>query len=227
MGMYACKVNTRLSCLVQYAVSHGGIFHVTRIKCFKSTRRTLTSIVSSDTIVVTSLKFVLWDQQKWFDQIGLTKQARQPLSFVLKKNNKTLSRLSLTVHANYFAIFISLATENAKLAKESSQNRHLCSGCKMPITDRYLLEALGMYWHEGCLKCNCCECKLGDIGSTLYNKANLILCKRDYLRSVKIALLLSIFDDLLVVPEGVVFILLKRDLMFSFETVWRTNHRQS
>lgn len=89
----------------------------------------------------------------------------------------------------------------------------------MPITDRYLLEALGMYWHEGCLKCNCCECKLGDIGSTLYNKANLILCKRDYLRSVKIALLLSIFDDLLVVPEGVVFILLKRDLMFSFETV--------
>ena len=77
-----------------------------------------------------------------------------------------------------------LATENKNLVK-TEQNAHLCSGCKMPITDRYLLEALGLYWHEGCLKCNCCECKLGDIGSTLYNKANLILCKRDYLRSVK------------------------------------------
>lgn len=74
-----------------------------------------------------------------------------------------------------------MATENKSLVK-TEQNAHLCSGCKMPITDRYLLEALGLYWHEGCLKCNCCECKLGDIGSTLYNKANLILCKRDYLR---------------------------------------------
>ncbi|XP_020618877.1 LIM domain only protein 3-like [Orbicella faveolata] len=74
-----------------------------------------------------------------------------------------------------------MAAENVELTKQS-QTRHLCSGCKMPINDRYLLEALGLYWHEGCLKCNCCECKLGDIGSTLYNKANLILCKRDYLR---------------------------------------------
>lgn len=40
-------------------LSHGGIFRVTRIKCFKSTRRTLTPIVSSDTIVVTSLNFFL------------------------------------------------------------------------------------------------------------------------------------------------------------------------
>lgn len=82
------------------------------------------------------------------------------------------------------SLHLYLATENKSLVK-TEQNAHLCSGCKMPITDRYLLEALGLYWHEGCLKCNCCECKLGDIGSTLYNKANLILCKRDYLRSVK------------------------------------------
>ena len=82
------------------------------------------------------------------------------------------------------SLHLYLATEDKSLVK-TEQNSHLCSGCKMPITDRYLLEALGLYWHEGCLKCNCCECKLGDIGSTLYNKANLILCKRDYLRSVK------------------------------------------
>ena len=98
---------------------------------------------------------------------------------------------------NLLSLFIPLAAEkNVALTKES-QTRHLCSGCKMPITDRYLLEALGLYWHEGCLKCNCCECKLGDIGSTLYSKANLILCKRDYLRSVFRVLLVEIFVDCL------------------------------
>ena len=90
----------------------------------------------------------------------------------------------MIIFVKFCSLHLYLATENKSLVK-TEQNAHLCSGCKMPITDRYLLEALGLYWHEGCLKCNCCECKLGDIGSTLYNKANLILCKRDYLRSVK------------------------------------------
>lgn len=47
---------------------------------------------------------------------------------------------------------------------------------------RYLLKALDLYWHEDCLKCGCCECRLGEVGSSLYTRANLILCKRDYLR---------------------------------------------
>jgi hypothetical protein len=47
-----------------------------------------------------------------------------------------------------------------------------------------MLQALDMFWHEDCLKCGCCDCRLGEVGSTLYTKANLILCKRDYLRSV-------------------------------------------
>nr|CAD7409728.1 unnamed protein product [Timema cristinae] len=42
--------------------------------------------------------------------------------------------------------------------------------------------ALDLFWHEDCLKCGCCDCRLGEVGSTLYTKANLILCKRDYLR---------------------------------------------
>ncbi|XP_044749394.1 LIM domain only protein 3-like isoform X1 [Coccinella septempunctata] len=57
-----------------------------------------------------------------------------------------------------------------------------CAGCCKPITERYLLKALDLYWHEDCLKCGCCDCRLGEVGSTLYTKANLILCKRDYLR---------------------------------------------
>ena len=45
-----------------------------------------------------------------------------------------------------------------------------------------LVLALDQMWHEDCLKCACCDCRLGETGSTLYLKANLILCKRDYLR---------------------------------------------
>ncbi|XP_070552361.1 LIM domain only protein 3-like isoform X2 [Ptychodera flava] len=57
-----------------------------------------------------------------------------------------------------------------------------CAGCKKKIKDRYLLKALDQFWHEDCLKCACCDCRLGEVGSTLYIKANLMLCKRDYLR---------------------------------------------
>uniref|UniRef100_A0A182W8B4 LIM zinc-binding domain-containing protein n=1 Tax=Anopheles minimus TaxID=112268 RepID=A0A182W8B4_9DIPT len=57
-----------------------------------------------------------------------------------------------------------------------------CAGCGKRITERFLLKALDIFWHEDCLKCGCCDCRLGEVGSTLYTKANLILCKRDYLR---------------------------------------------
>ncbi|KAI2799237.1 hypothetical protein RDWZM_006791 [Blomia tropicalis] len=57
-----------------------------------------------------------------------------------------------------------------------------CCSCQKPIRERYLLKALDQYWHEDCLKCSCCEVRLGEVGSTLFSKANLILCKRDYLR---------------------------------------------
>lgn len=57
-----------------------------------------------------------------------------------------------------------------------------CAGCGKRITERFLLKALDLFWHEDCLKCGCCDCRLGEVGSTLYTKANLLLCKRDYLR---------------------------------------------
>uniref|UniRef100_T1IUK2 LIM zinc-binding domain-containing protein n=1 Tax=Strigamia maritima TaxID=126957 RepID=T1IUK2_STRMM len=61
-------------------------------------------------------------------------------------------------------------------------SQHECAGCKKRIGDRYMLKALDLFWHEDCLKCACCDCRLGEVGSTLFTKANLILCKRDYLR---------------------------------------------
>ncbi|XP_046639443.1 LIM/homeobox protein Lhx3-like [Daphnia pulicaria] len=66
--------------------------------------------------------------------------------------------------------------------QSNHQPPFLCSGCATPIVDQYLLKALDCFWHEDCLKCGCCDCRLGEVGSTLYTKANLILCKRDYLR---------------------------------------------
>lgn len=60
--------------------------------------------------------------------------------------------------------------------------RPFCAGCNKVIDDRFLLKAIDRVWHEDCLKCACCDCRLGEVGATLYTKANLILCKRDYLR---------------------------------------------
>ncbi|XP_035919433.1 LIM/homeobox protein Lhx9 [Anopheles stephensi] len=62
------------------------------------------------------------------------------------------------------------------------QQQQLCAGCGKHIQDRFLLRALDLLWHEDCLKCGCCDCRLGEVGSTLYTKGNLMLCKRDYLR---------------------------------------------
>ncbi|ELK11976.1 LIM domain only protein 3 [Pteropus alecto] len=72
-----------------------------------------------------------------------------------------------------------------------------CAGCNRKIKDRYLLKALDKYWHEDCLKCACCDCRLGEVGSTLYTKANLILCRRDYLRTASSDSLLTNYDHLL------------------------------
>ncbi|XP_058807419.1 LIM domain only protein 3-like isoform X2 [Phymastichus coffea] len=67
-------------------------------------------------------------------------------------------------------------------SSRSGTRQHECAGCRKPITERYMLQALDMFWHEDCLKCGCCDCRLGEVGSSCYTKANLILCKRDYLR---------------------------------------------
>ncbi|XP_044731305.1 LIM/homeobox protein Lhx1-like [Chrysoperla carnea] len=67
-------------------------------------------------------------------------------------------------------------------SQNNNNGQQECAGCGKPITERFLLRALDLFWHEDCLKCGCCDCRLGEVGSTLYTKANLILCKRDYLR---------------------------------------------
>ncbi|XP_011201607.3 zyxin [Bactrocera dorsalis] len=86
-------------------------------------------------------------------------------------NNNGLTTVSAVGNAN------SNANNN-----NNGNGSQLCAGCGKHIQDRYLLRALDMLWHEDCLKCGCCDCRLGEVGSTLYTKGNLMLCKRDYLR---------------------------------------------
>ncbi|XP_046579267.1 LIM domain transcription factor LMO4.1-like [Haliotis rubra] len=57
-----------------------------------------------------------------------------------------------------------------------------CGGCGARIVDRFLLHALDRYWHTGCLKCSCCQAQLGEIGTSCFTKAGMILCRNDYIR---------------------------------------------
>ena len=66
--------------------------------------------------------------------------------------------------------------------RNSTQIIYTCSGCNKPIRrDKFLLKACDKYWHENCLKCDRCHSRLGELGSTLYHKADMILCRQDYL----------------------------------------------
>ncbi|XP_023713758.1 LIM domain only protein 3 [Cryptotermes secundus] len=73
-------------------------------------------------------------------------------------------------------------TMDVKAETQKNTSPQECAGCGKNITERFLLKALDRFWHEDCLKCGCCDCRLGEVGSTLYTKADLILCRRDYLR---------------------------------------------
>merc|ERR1719483_2062406 len=57
-----------------------------------------------------------------------------------------------------------------------------CAGCGGRLADRFLLHALERYWHTGCLKCSCCQGRLGEIGTSCFTKAGMILCRNDYVR---------------------------------------------
>lgn len=57
-----------------------------------------------------------------------------------------------------------------------------CGGCGEKILDRFLLLALDQYWHVNCLKCSCCNVRLGEVGTSCYSKGGMILCKTDYVK---------------------------------------------
>ncbi|KAF0752708.1 LIM domain only protein 3-like [Aphis craccivora] len=94
---------------------------------------------------------------------------------------ETQSKMTMDVKASQVAA--STATKSsANVGASASTGGQECAGCGKHITDRFLLKALDLFWHEDCLMCGCCGCRLGEVGSTLYTKANMILCKKDYFR---------------------------------------------
>ncbi|XP_018496841.1 insulin gene enhancer protein isl-1 [Galendromus occidentalis] len=101
----------------------------------------------------------------------------------MKSSRRTQSSCSMSLNPNN-SVLMNSNTDGVAQAASSVQNgaQPECAGCQKPIRERYLLRALDQLWHEDCLKCACCDCRLGEVGSTLFHKANLILCKRDYLR---------------------------------------------
>lgn len=79
------------------------------------------------------------------------------------------------------------ASQTQRLKQEANKalgpvGANVCAACARPIRERYLLEALGKQWHEDCLKCACCDCRLGEVGSSLFTHSNKLLCRRDFLR---------------------------------------------
>lgn len=75
-----------------------------------------------------------------------------------------------------------LPHQQQNLPPSSNTGGRCCAGCGGKIMDRFLLHALDRYWHNGCLKCTCCQATLADIGSSCFTKAGMILCKTDYIR---------------------------------------------
>merc|ERR1711997_935545 len=51
-----------------------------------------------------------------------------------------------------------------------------CAGCHKKIHDKYVLKALDLFWHEECLKCGCCDARLGEVGQSLYSASEPVLC---------------------------------------------------
>uniref|UniRef100_H3CCZ1 Si:dkey-90l8.3 n=1 Tax=Tetraodon nigroviridis TaxID=99883 RepID=H3CCZ1_TETNG len=61
-----------------------------------------------------------------------------------------------------------------------SWGQRSCAGCGGDICERFLLFSMERYWHTRCLRCSCCQARLGDLGPSCYSRGGLILCRSDY-----------------------------------------------
>lgn len=108
---------------------------------------------------------------------------QQPMMAKRVSNNRnapptTAARAAATAEQRAEPSLISLKS----VGVSKVQYVYVCAGCNKPIKrDKYLLKACDQYWHENCLRCDKCHTRLGELGSTLYNKSNMNLCRQDYL----------------------------------------------
>ncbi|KAL3077915.1 hypothetical protein niasHS_013444 [Heterodera schachtii] len=58
-----------------------------------------------------------------------------------------------------------------------------CAECENPIAGNWCLYAISRYWHEECLRCVCCECRLVDQQNDhFFFRDGLCLCAWHYVR---------------------------------------------
>ncbi|CAB4014775.1 LIM homeobox Lhx1, partial [Paramuricea clavata] len=54
-----------------------------------------------------------------------------------------------------------------------------CSGCNLPISDKYLLKVLDCMWHTKCLQCDQCKLQLTE---KCYSREGKLYCAKDFYR---------------------------------------------
>uniref|UniRef100_A0A3Q3J3J4 Rhombotin-2 n=1 Tax=Monopterus albus TaxID=43700 RepID=A0A3Q3J3J4_MONAL len=55
-----------------------------------------------------------------------------------------------------------------------------CGGCQQSIGDRFFLKAIEQYWHEDCLSCDLCGCRLGEVGRECFHLPLSIVLKSSH-----------------------------------------------
>ncbi|KAL9989260.1 hypothetical protein ACROYT_G003793 [Oculina patagonica] len=99
-----------------------------------------------------------------------------------KKENKGQPCETVSNSVQELANSQDLQSQNAKQGRCLQGGIRSCGGCGEKILDRFLLLALDQYWHVNCLKCSCCNVRLGEVGTSCYSKGGMILCKTDYVK---------------------------------------------
>ena len=73
-------------------------------------------------------------------------------------------------------------TSLSPIANQAMCTNAVCMGCGLSIQDQFVLKCSpDLQWHENCLKCCECACKLGE-NSTCFVKNGKAYCKSDYAR---------------------------------------------
>jgi len=61
-----------------------------------------------------------------------------------------------------------------------------CVGCRRPILDRYVLEAVPgqLRWHAACLRCDECRQLIDESAGTCFVRHHSVYCSHDFHRSL-------------------------------------------
>ncbi|XP_075945408.1 rhombotin-2 [Anarhichas minor] len=120
----------------------------------------------------------LWEQVQRVVASGCPQAASQVAPETLSGSGWTSLDMTSTIERNT----LEANEEPVDEVLQMPPSLLMCGGCQQSIGDRFFLKAIEQYWHEDCLSCDLCGCRLGEVGRRLYYKLGRKLCRRDYLR---------------------------------------------